>query len=190
MNRISEVNNSSKIFDAHAIIRALEKHLAMIQFNTNGEVIWVNENFANTLGYTVNEMKHMMHEQFCTNDYKNSPEYRKLWGNLIKGEKFQEKIQRVGKKRNILWLEATYIPVLNSEGRVESALKIATDITDRENQDIEIVSELNHLSMNLGNLVVTTFKENIVALNNLKKQTELIHEVSKKYNIPLRKRIC
>jgi methyl-accepting chemotaxis protein len=93
--------------------------------------------------------------------------------------KFQDKIQRVGKTGNLLWLEATYIPVLNEDAKVTAVLKIATDITEREEKVLNIISELNVLSTSLGNLVVSKSKDNITALQSLKEQTNLISEVSK-----------
>ena len=92
--------------------------------------------------------------------------------------KFQEKIERVGKRGNVLWLEATYIPILNENGIVDAILKIATDITDRENQTKKIMSQLKDVPAELVNLVVENSKEKMEALQSLKKQTDLISEVS------------
>ncbi|PLS19761.1 chemotaxis protein [Bacillus sp. M6-12] len=151
----------------------------MIEFTPNGEVIWVNNNFAKTMGYQVSEMKGMLHRQFCTEEFRNSREYTFLWDNLRKGIKSQEKIQRVGKRGNILSLEATYIPILDDNGKVTAVLKIATDITERENQEKKVVSELNDMSIELGDVVKTKSKENIEALDYLHEQTKKIRDISK-----------
>ncbi|RPJ94825.1 methyl-accepting chemotaxis protein [Rummeliibacillus sp. TYF005] len=151
----------------------------MIKFNLNKEVIWVNDNFARTLGYTVNEMKNMSHRQFCTEEYVNSKEYLELWESLSKGIKFQEKIERVGKRGNLLWFEATYMPILNETGQVEAVLKIATDITERENKTTEIISQLKNMPVELVDLVVANSKEKMETIHSLKEQTDLISEVSK-----------
>ncbi|MEK3797105.1 methyl-accepting chemotaxis protein [Peribacillus sp. FSL H8-0477] len=177
---ISSLNYSStQVLDESSVLAALELNLAMIEFNLNREVIWVNENFAKTLGYTVNEMKHMHHKQFCTVEFSNSREYEKLWDNLAKGTKFQEKIQRVGKSGDLFWLEATYIPILNEEGTVEDVLKIVTDITDRENNTTKVISQLKDMPEKLVNIVVENSNERIQAVESLKKQIDLISEVSK-----------
>src|SRR5690606_33566154 len=91
---------STQILDETSVLAALESNLAMIEFNLNREVIWVNENFAKTLGYTVNEMKGMQHRQFCTVKFRNNRKYEELWDNLENGVKFQEKVQRVDKEKN------------------------------------------------------------------------------------------
>ncbi len=179
MNVSSNINISTQVLDQKAVLSAIESNLAMIEFDLYGKVIWVNENFAKTLGYQVSEMKQMMHKQFCTDAFRNSKEYGELWDNLRKGEKFQEKIQRVGKARNLLWLEATYIPILDAEGKVNAVLKIATNVTGRENKTLEIISHLKDLPVELVNLVIANSKEKMQALQSLKEQTDLIMEISK-----------
>ncbi|MGG4491160.1 PAS domain S-box protein [Metabacillus idriensis] len=169
------MNISTQILDDTSVLAALESHLAMIEFNLNRKVIWVNGNFAKTLGYTVSEMKNMKHKQFCTLELTNSKEYEELWSNLEKGKKFQEKIQRVGKAGNTLWLEATYIPILNEKEKVDAVLKIATDITERENDTARIISRLKEMPIELVNIISNNSKEKIQAVESLKKQTNLMN---------------
>ena len=170
---------STQVLNEKAVLTALEANLAMIEFNMDKDVIWVNDNFARTLGYTVNEMKNLKHTQFCTEELRNSGDYKKLWDDLGKGLRFQEKIQRVGKKGSLLWLEATYIPILDKDGAVAAVLKIATDITERENQALDIMSRLKEIPENLVRLVIENSNEKIAALESLNKQTDLISEISK-----------
>lgn len=175
MNTIVNFNTNTQ----KAILSALESNLAMIEFNLNKEVIWVNENFARTLGYTVSEMKNMSHRQLCTKEYVNSKEYAKLWEGLFKGVKTQEKMERVGKRGNSLWLEATYMPILNENGQVQAVIKIATDITERENKTTEVISQLKNMPVELVDLVVANSKEKLETIQSLKEYATLISEVSK-----------
>ncbi|MER2152962.1 MAG: methyl-accepting chemotaxis protein [Solibacillus sp.] len=172
-------NNTTQILNETSVLTALESNLAMIEFNLNKEVIWVNENFAKTLGYTVSEMIKMLHKEFCTPAFKNSSAYEELWNCLSKGEKYQGKIQRIGKTGNLLWLEATYIPILNEEGQVEAVLKIATNITERENRTIKITSQLKEMPTELVNLVVENSMEKIQAIESLAQQINLINDTTK-----------
>ncbi|QCR33519.1 methyl-accepting chemotaxis protein [Lysinibacillus sp. SGAir0095] len=174
----SSIQESTQILDATSILAALESNLAMIEFNLQREVIWVNENFARTLGYTVHEMKSMKHQQFCTVELRNSREYEELWENLKRGEKFQEKIQRVGKAGNLLWFEATYLPIYNVEGTVEAVLKIATDITEREENTVKIITQLKDMPIELVDMVVANSHEKIKAVTSLKQETELITKIT------------
>lgn len=172
-------NVSTQVLSETSVLSALETNLAMIEFNIDRKVIWVNDHFAKAMGYSVNEMINIHHREFCTAELRSSKEYEELWGNLEKGNKFQEKIQRVGKAGNLLWLEATYIPILDDEGNVHAVLKIATDITERENNTIKIISQLKEMPAELVKIVVENSNEKIQAIESLKGQTKLIEEVSK-----------
>ncbi|MBY0123807.1 PAS domain-containing methyl-accepting chemotaxis protein [Bacillus sp. S/N-304-OC-R1] len=176
---MSYINKNTQVLDETSVLSAMESNLAMIEFNLNRRVIWVNENFAKTLGYSVNEMLKMSHQQFCTQEFRNSKRYEELWADLGKGVKFQEKIERVGKENNLLWLEAIYIPVRNEEGKVNAVLKIATNITEHENNTRKIISQLKDMPAELVNIVVANTTEKIQAIDSLNKQTELIREISK-----------
>ncbi|MGD6817939.1 methyl-accepting chemotaxis protein [Metabacillus sp. 113a] len=168
-----------QVLSAHAVLTALETHLAMIEFNLEKEVIWVNSSFASALGYLPEEMTGMKHMQFCTADFHSSQEYEGLWANLKKGVKFQEKIERVSKNGSLLWFEATYIPVANEDGDVTAVLKIATDITEQENKTVKIITDLKRMPEELVDLVVANTNQSIEAVQALKKQTHLISETSK-----------
>ena len=124
-------------------------------------------------------MKQMQHEQFCTAEFRQSKEYVELWKNLADGKKFQEKIARIGKRGELLWLEATYIPVSNEEGKIEAVLKIATDITERELNTAAIMTKLKHMPAELVGIVMQNADEKTKAIESLEKQTELITDVSK-----------
>ncbi|MGE7954052.1 methyl-accepting chemotaxis protein [Lysinibacillus xylanilyticus] len=179
MNIFSNSNISNQTLNETSILSALKSNLSVITFNLKREVIWVNELFANTLGYTVNEIKHMQHKQFCSAEFTNSKEYEELWSDFEKGKKFQGKIKRIGKTGNSFWLEATYIPLLNEDEQVYAVFKIATDITERENNTAKIISQLKDMSLELVNLVIENSNEKIQAIESLKKQTDLITEITK-----------
>lgn len=172
-------NSSTQVLNETSVLAALESNLAMVEFDLNKKVIWSNENFAKTLGYTISEMENMQHKQFCTTEFSNSKEYDNLWNNLSSGNKFQEKILRVGKNRELVWLEATYIPISDDEGKVVAVLKIATDITERENNTATIISKLKEMPTELANIVLLNSNENSKAVESLKEQTNSISDVSK-----------
>lgn len=169
---------SSQVLDTQEVLSALEWNLAMIEFDCHGKVIWVNKNFAKTLGYQVEELQSMHHRQFCTAEFQRSREYTNLWNGLQAGRRFQEKIYRVKKSGDLLCLEATYIPVLDKSGTVQGVLKIATDITERERKTVDIVNHLNELSADLGDTMNGTAQENLKAIESLIEQTETVQQLS------------
>lgn len=142
-------HSMSQVLDVHSVLAAMEQSLAMIELSTDGKVLWANDNFAQAMGYAANEMPGLLHRQFCTAEFVNSPSYSELWNNLRSGSIFQEKISRVSKDGRLLWFEATYMPVFNKEGLVEGILKVATDITARENAVTRLVDELQQMAQEL-----------------------------------------
>lgn len=179
MRMSSNINVTTQVLEQNAMLSALEKNLAMIEFNLEREVIWVNENFANTIGYRAKEMIGMDHKHFCTVEFQNSIQYQELWNNLRKGKRFQEKIQRVSKRGNLLWLEATYIPVLNKDGDVEAVLKIVTDVTEREGTAIETISKLKDMPTTLVTFVLDNSIEKQEAVKALENQIKQIEKTSR-----------
>jgi len=146
---INSIHTSSQVLDGNAVLAAIEHSLAMIEFDAHGKVLWVNSNFAKAMEYEAAEMLGLSHQQFCTSEYVNSSDYVKLWNDLKNGLPFQEKILRVTKTRHLRWFEATYTPIVNTEGQVTAVLKIATDITERENAATKVTNELQQMAENL-----------------------------------------
>lgn len=146
----SSLVESTQVFEEGSVLAAMEKSLAMIEFDPNGQVLWVNENFARTMEYRVGEMVGLQHRQFCTEEFASSRAYQELWRNLRKGMSFQEKIQRVTKRGKLLWLEATYTPVYDATGKLAGVVKVATDITEREMNSGRVAEQLKQMSEELS----------------------------------------
>lgn len=129
------------------VVNALEKHLAIVRFNTQRKVAYVNALFAKTMGYTVEEMIGMDHRELCFSDFGNSSSYTSFWQDLLKGKSQQDKIKRKDKHGHVIWLEATYMPVFNEQQtKVISVSKVATDVTERNNGVQTVVHELKEMS--------------------------------------------
>ncbi|MGO4344432.1 methyl-accepting chemotaxis protein [Paenibacillus sp. MCAF9] len=140
---------TTQVLDKRAVLTAIEQSLAMIEFDVQGKVLWANENFAQAMGYHYTEMPGMQHKQFCSQQFVNSTAYAKLWEDLRNGLPFQNKILRTTKTGNAIWLEATYMPVRDEEGRVIAILKMATDINAREQATSQMTENLLKMSEEL-----------------------------------------
>ncbi|MCS0788673.1 PAS domain-containing protein [Cytobacillus firmus] len=150
---------STQVLEKEAVLAAIENSLAMIEFDGNGKVLWANENFARTVKYRAEEMPNMIHKQFCTPEFAASREYQELWRNLRNGKSFQEKIQRVTKQGDLIWLEGTYTPVFGNDGSVEGVVKVATDITERETNTAQVAFQLQAISEALSEKAKLELKE-------------------------------
>jgi len=149
VSKLANASKSSQVLEEGAVLAAIERSVAMIEFDPNGKVLWANENFAKTMEYHMDEMPNLLHSKFCTEEFSKGREYLVFWRNLRNGKSFQEKIQRVTKTGRHIWLEATYTPVLDENGIVQGVVKIATDITARENHTVDVASRLQQMSADL-----------------------------------------
>lgn len=112
-----------------AILQAVDRSMAIIEFTPDGKITRVNDNFLQATGYRQSELLGRHHSLLCDPAFVESAEYRMLWEGLKRGEYRAGRIQRRHRSGDSLWLEASYNPVLDSTGKVQSVVKFASDIT-------------------------------------------------------------
>lgn len=110
-------------------INALNKAQAVIHFSLDGTITQANENFLSALGYTLEEIKGKNHRMFVDSAYANSADYAGFWKKLLNGEFQSGEFRRIGKGGKEVWIQASYNPILDPEGRPFKVVKFATDIT-------------------------------------------------------------
>lgn len=143
---MSMQDQATQITDAQ-VVRAIEQNLAIIRFDDRRKVAYVNELFARTMGYEVNELIGKYHRDLCFSEYTSSPAYEMFWRKLMQGITYQDKIERKAADGQHKWLEATYMPIFSDDGRrVVGVSKIATDITVRQQDVLRMAQELNETS--------------------------------------------
>ncbi|NIZ00085.1 methyl-accepting chemotaxis protein [Thalassospira lucentensis] len=118
---------------ANETLDALDKSLAVIEFDPQGNVLRANENFLTVLGYELSEIVGKHHAMFVPAEIKNSPEYDAFWSDLRGGTFKSSAFPRITKSGTRIWIEATYNPVRNAKGEIVKIVKFATDITKRQN---------------------------------------------------------
>ncbi|HUB02256.1 MAG TPA: PAS domain S-box protein, partial [Terriglobales bacterium] len=110
-------------------IKAIRKSQAVIEFNMEGVVLDANENFLDVLGYTLDEIKGKNHAMFVDEGYRRSPEYKEFWAKLSRGEYVGGEFRRIGKSGNDIWIQASYNPIMDLNGKPFKVVKYATDVT-------------------------------------------------------------
>lgn len=113
----------------HSLIGAIQRSMAVIEFNLKGEVITANDNFLNVMGYRLDEIRGKHHRLFCERQESDSTDYRQFWDRLNRGEFFTGRFKRFNHSGAIVWLEASYNPVFDSQGRLLKVVKFASDVT-------------------------------------------------------------
>ncbi len=128
-NRVAKGPEKAEL---EAIIAAMGKSQAQIEFNMDGTVITANGNFLDALGYTLDEIRGKHHSMFVDEAYKRSGEYREFWDRLNRGEYQTAEYKRVGKGGKEVWIQASYNPILDLNGRPVKVVKYATDVTEQK----------------------------------------------------------
>ncbi|MGQ7244298.1 methyl-accepting chemotaxis protein [Salinicola sp. V024] len=134
--------------DMHSRLNAIDRAMAVIEFSPDGHILTANDNFLNTVGYALEELKGTHHRIFCERDYAASQKYRDFWVHLNAGEFMSGQFKRLDRRGRALWLEASYNPVFDSEGQLYKVVKFATDITDRVTRENESAQMAYRISSN------------------------------------------
>jgi methyl-accepting chemotaxis protein len=111
------------------LIAALNKAQAVIEFTMDGQIVHANENFLAALGYSLDEIRGRHHSMFVEPAYAQSPEYKMFWDKLNRGEFDAAQYKRLGKGGKEVWIQASYNPILDANGKPFKVVKFASDIT-------------------------------------------------------------
>jgi methyl-accepting chemotaxis protein len=135
-----------------AKIDAIGKSQGTIEFNMDGTVITANQNFLNVLGYSLNEVKGQHHRTVCEPAYAQSNEYRMFWEKLNRGEFDTGQYKRFGKNGKEVWIQASYNPIMNLNGKPYKVFKFATDITAQKKMELNVQNTIEELTNNSDGL--------------------------------------
>ncbi|NBX20226.1 MAG: PAS domain S-box protein [Betaproteobacteria bacterium] len=142
-----------KSADFEAKVDAIDKGQAVIEFDLDGKVITANRNFLASMGYTLREIIGQHHSMFCTVDYQQSEEYRDFWLRLNEGKFISGRFQRLGKFNRDVWLQSTYTPVFDLNGKPCKVIKYAFDVTKEVTLEQSIISRAHEMKNNIKSLV-------------------------------------
>jgi methyl-accepting chemotaxis protein len=115
-----------------SVAAAIGKSQATIEFKMDGTIVTANDNFLNAMGYTLDEVKGKHHSMFVEEAFRQSGEYREFWARLNRGEYQAAEFKRIGKGGKEVWIQASYNPILDMNGKPVKVVKFATDITPQK----------------------------------------------------------
>ncbi|NOJ46896.1 PAS domain-containing protein [Bradyrhizobium sp. WSM 1744] len=110
-------------------IAAIGKSQAVIEFKMDGTIIGANQNFLKTVGYSLDEIRGRHHSMFVEQAERDSAAYREFWAALNRGEYQAAEYKRIGKNGKEIWIQASYNPILDLNGKPFKVVKYATDTT-------------------------------------------------------------
>lgn len=148
---VSVAKIASDITDLHKkeesknlVLEALDKSLAVIEFDIRGNVLYANRNFLEVLGYRLEDIQGKHHRLFCFDEfYQQNPDF---WAELGRGAIKSGQFLRRRANGDEVWIEATYNPIRNSSGEIEKIIKFSSDITARVTHSLAVaqVAEIAH----------------------------------------------
>ncbi len=163
--QVSEMDKGAlelELADYRGQVAAISKSQAVIEFGLDGTIITANTNFLNALGYTLDEIKGQHHRMFVEAEEAGSVAYANFWAALNRGEYQAGEYKRLGKNGREVWIQASYNPILDTDGKPFKVVKYATDVTERKMNDADFRGQLEAISksqavieFNLDGTIVT-----------------------------------
>jgi methyl-accepting chemotaxis protein len=156
------LNGNSNRNDASAQLAALHKSQAVIEFKLDGTILTANENFLRAMGYSLAEVQGQHHRMFIEPAEANSAGYPEFWAKLNRGELQAAEFKRLAKGGREIWIEASYNPILDRNGKPAKVVKFATDITAKKINAMETAGKISAIGrsqavieFNLDGTIVT-----------------------------------
>ncbi|SFZ82149.1 methyl-accepting chemotaxis sensory transducer with Pas/Pac sensor [Devosia enhydra] len=116
--------------DAQSQLAAINRAQAVIEFDLQGIILDANENFCRALGYDLAEIKGRHHRMFVDPQHAETEDYRQFWEKLRRGEYTAAEYCRIGKGGREVWIQASYNPIFDLNGKPYKVVKFATDATE------------------------------------------------------------
>ncbi|MGH1397923.1 MAG: methyl-accepting chemotaxis protein [Alphaproteobacteria bacterium] len=131
----------SKMMDYTGQVESLSRSQAVIHFEMDGTIIDANENFLSVMGYSLDEVKGKHHSMFAEPAFAASQEYKDFWKALGTGEFSSGQYKRLGKGGKEVWIEASYNPIFDMNGKPFKVVKFATDLTPRKEENARLAMD-------------------------------------------------
>ncbi len=116
--------------ETEGMLEAINRSQAVIEFDLDGTVLDANDNFLRIFDYELNDIVGKHHRMFCHQGYTESDSYTQFWQKLSRGDYESGEFKRIDREGVEVWLQASYNPIFDEEGRLMKVVKFATDITD------------------------------------------------------------
>ncbi len=139
--------------ELRSTLDAVHRSQAVIEFDLEGNVLWANDTFLRAMGYSLKEVQGQHHSVFCPEDYVKSKEYRDFWLRLRGGEFISGQFHRIGKYQRDVWIQASYSPVLDPDGRPTKVVKFAYDTTAQTLLQQRLDMGTQQMATSVGELV-------------------------------------
>ena len=124
-------------------VSAIERSQAVVEFDLRGHLLTANENFLDVMGYELHEVVGKHHRMFCTPEYTVTEAYTQFWERLAGGEYQAGEFRRVAKHHRDVWIQATYNPILDDDGKPFKVVEFAVDVTATKLRAVDVEARVN-----------------------------------------------
>ena len=131
---------------------AIGRSQAVIEFDLHGNVLAANDNFLRTMGYLADEVVGRHHSMFCDEALIQSAAYRNFWSDLARGQFQSGRFRRRGRHGADIWIQATYNPILDADGKPYKVIKFAMDVTEQVHREEQLGAKIKAMSAVLADL--------------------------------------
>lgn len=135
-----------KAMDNEGKVSAINRSQGVVEFDLTGNILHANDNFLALTGYELEEIVGQHHSVFVEKEERGSVAYRAFWRKLGQGEFDSGEYLRVGKQGKRIWIQASYNPILDLEGKPLKVVKFCSDVTQTKLQSIETQARMESVS--------------------------------------------
>lgn len=135
------------------ILEAIDHAAISSEFEVDGTLINVNQNFLRTYQYNPEEIEGQNIKIFFFKD--DVAELDQILTDLRNGHNFKGRVKRRTKMGDEIYLLSTYTPVIDHEGEIIKILSLENDITEQ----VKMEEELKHSKDELGVMLDEAKKE-------------------------------
>ena len=128
--------------EAQGKIEALSRSQGVLEMDLQGKILHVNDNFLRMMGCQRDDVIGQHHSLFVPPEEVNGAAYKALWAKLSQGKFDEGQYLRHGKEGKRVWLQATYNPILNLEGKPLKVVMYGVDVSERIEQ--ELMNKVRH----------------------------------------------
>lgn len=128
--------------DLAGYVAAISRSQAIIEFDLDGIILTANENFLGLMGYRLDEVAGQHHRLFVDQEEVGAADYQVFWDRLRRGEGQAGEFRRIGRDGRDVWIQATYSPVLDAQGRPVKVVKLASDVTQSKLRNAEFAAKV------------------------------------------------
>lgn len=129
------------------MLEAIHRVHAIVELDPDGTILDANQRFLDTLGYALSDIVGRQHRLFCPAMLGTGEVYEQFWQRLRSGAPIQCQFQRLHKDGHMLWLEATYQPIVDVHGKVVKIIKFAKDISAEKMRQADIEAKLDAINV-------------------------------------------